>query len=92
MYHLNPWSDLYERVDEEPAVARKRPDKAKRNVKGAGIPVRIDPDIVGKAKVVAFRRNLELGPYLSGILDPAVDKDYRAVLRELGDDGPKKSE
>ena len=36
-------------------VARKRADKEKRNVRGEGIPVRIDPDIVGKAKVVAFR-------------------------------------
>jgi hypothetical protein len=64
-------------------VARKRPDKEKREVHGEGIPVRIDPDIVGKAKVVVFRRNLELGPYLSGILQSMVDRDYHAVLKEL---------
>ncbi len=68
-------------------VARKRADKEQRNVRGEGIPVRIDPDIVGKAKVVAFRRNLELGPYLSGLLVGAVDRDYHAVLKELPDGG-----
>jgi hypothetical protein len=29
------------------------------------------------------RRNLELGPYLSGLLVPSVDRDYMAVLEEL---------
>ena len=70
-------------------VARKRHDRPKDAPRGEGIPVRIDPDIVGKAKVVVARKNRELGPYFSELLRAQVDRDYQEVLRELKDETPK---
>jgi hypothetical protein len=53
------------------------------NNRGVGRPVRLDPDIVSKAKVIAMRANVDVGQYLSGLLRGAVDKDYLKTVREM---------
>jgi hypothetical protein len=71
------------------SVARKRHDRPNGAPRGEGIPVRIAPDIVGKAKVVVARKNRGLGPYFSELLRAQVDRDYQEVLRELKDESVK---
>jgi hypothetical protein len=69
---------------ETPIVGKKKVGRPKsQHVRGEGKPVRIDPNLVGKAKLIASRRNLELGPYLSKLLEAPINRDYAAVLREL---------
>jgi hypothetical protein len=50
-----------------------------------GLQVRIDRDIVAKAKVVASRRNLDVGPLISQLIEPVINREYAAVLRELAE-------
>jgi hypothetical protein len=66
-------------------VAKKRGRPKSDKVRGVGVAIRIDPNLVGKAKVVAARRNLDVGPYLSQLLEGPVNRDYFAVLKELAD-------
>ena len=66
-------------------VAKKRGRPKSDKVRGIGVAVRIDPDLVGKARVVAGRRNLDVGPYLSQLLEGPVNRDYLAVLKELSE-------
>ena len=65
-------------------VAKKKAGRPKNPAsRGEGKLVRIDPDIVGKAKVITGRRNLDLGPYLSELLKGPIDREYQRVLGEL---------
>jgi hypothetical protein len=71
---------------EKPTVAKKKAGRPKGvDNRGPGKTVRIDPDLYAKARTVAVRRNLELGPYLSELLEGPVNRDYVAVLRELSE-------
>jgi hypothetical protein len=45
----------------------------------------MDPDIVAKADIVAKRRGMDAGPYLSELVESMVNRDYAAVLRELAE-------
>lgn len=62
-------------------VAKKagRPKKAG----GEGKSVRIGEEVVNKARIVALRRGVPFGDYLTNILGPVVDRDYQKTLREL---------
>jgi hypothetical protein len=53
---------------------------------GEGKHVRLNPDLVAKAKIVALRRGSQVGDYLSGLLDTPVNRDYQRVLKELVDE------
>jgi hypothetical protein len=64
-------------------VAKKRGRPKSERPRGEGKAVRLDPDVVGMARTVVMRRNLELGPYLSELLKGAVRRDYVVVLKEL---------
>ena len=75
------------------AAAESRPMAQKKQGRpksgsggGSGKLVRIDPDIVGKAKVITGRRNLDLGPYLSSLLKGPIEREYMRVLKELTDE------
>ena len=84
---MSPWGGLMMGVatmEMEP-VAKKRGRPKSEKVRGIGVAVRIDPDLVGKARVVASRRNLDVGPYLSQLLEGPINQDYFAVLKELAD-------
>ena len=72
-------------------VDKKKAGRPKgANNRGEGKPVRIDPDIYGKARVVALRRNLKLGVYLSDLLSGPVDRDFSRVLGELSEEHDEK--
>ena len=62
---------------------RGRPKAA--HPRGKGRQVRMDPDIVAKADIVAKRRGMDAGPYLSELVESMVNRDYAAVLRELAE-------
>jgi hypothetical protein len=69
---------------ERTPVAKKKAGRPKaQSVRGIGKPVRLDPELVNKANTVANRRGIKVGPYLSGLLETAVNRDYVALLREL---------
>jgi hypothetical protein len=68
------------------AMAKKKAGRPKSaNPRGKGRQVRMDPDIVAKADIVTRRRGIETGPYLSKLVEAAVNRDYAAVLRELAE-------
>jgi hypothetical protein len=69
---------------ETPKVAKKKAGRPKSpNPRGDGLQVRLDPDIVGKARMIATRRNLDVGPFLSGLLEAPVNREYITLLKEL---------
>jgi len=69
---------------EAPNVAKKKAGRPKSsNPRGDGLQVRLDPDIVGKARMIANRRNLDMGPFLSGLLEAPINREYLALLKEL---------
>lgn len=66
------------------AMAKKkgRPPKAT----GEGTPVRIDSDLVTKARLIASERGMNLAAYLSATLRPGVDRDFAKLVREVADE------
>jgi hypothetical protein len=55
----------------------------KKAARGVGLHVRIDPDLVRMAKVLAPAKGQALGDYLSDIIRPVVCREYSKVMREL---------
>jgi hypothetical protein len=51
--------------------------------------VKIDADLVKKAKYVAIERDVTIAEYLSGLLRPTVERDYQEVVTKLASDMPK---
>jgi hypothetical protein len=60
-----------------------RPKKAGPESKS----VRIDGDILGKARIVAMRTGVPLTEYIAGLLAKPVDRDYQRTLAELASEG-----
>jgi hypothetical protein len=50
---------------------------------GEGTPVRIDSDLVTKARYLAAHRGVALSELLSALLRPIIDKEFRKAGREL---------
>jgi hypothetical protein len=68
-------------------MGRKKAGRPKgESNRGIGKPVRLDPDIVSKAKVIAMRADVDVGQYLSGLLRGSVGKDYLRVVREMAEE------
>jgi hypothetical protein len=64
-----------------------RPKGRPKKPSGEGTPVRIDAELVSKAKYLAAQRGVALSELLSGILRPVIERDFRKAGRELlGDD------
>jgi hypothetical protein len=65
-------------------VAKKKAGRPKSStIRGDGKQVRLDPEIVAKAKMIATRKGQEVGPYLSGLLEAPINREYVALLKEL---------
>ena len=64
------------------AKAKGRPKKPG----GEGTQVRIASDLATKAKYLATQKGVTLNDYLSAILRPQIEKDFRRVGRELLDE------
>jgi hypothetical protein len=71
---------------ERPTVAKKRAGRPKSpDPRGPGPQIRLDKDLVAKARIVATRRGLDIGPFLSGLMEGPVNREYAAVLKELAE-------
>ena len=44
--------------------------------------MKVDVDLIRKARMVAIYRDQDLQAYVEGLLRPAVEKDYDAMIRE----------
>jgi hypothetical protein len=66
----------------DPAMAKGRPKKPG----GEGSVVRIDSDLVTKAKYLAALKGLPMSDYLSEKLRPVLDREMRKVGKELMDE------
>jgi hypothetical protein len=51
--------------------------------------VKLDADLVKKAKYVVIERDKTLAEYLSEILRPTVERDFKEVIGRLGHDASK---
>lgn len=72
------------RLTEGRTVAKRKAGRPKtENPRGKGKQVRLDPDLVAKADIVARRRGLDVGPFLSNLMETPINREYAAVLREL---------
>jgi hypothetical protein len=60
---------------------------AKKKARGVGLHVRIDPDLVRMAKVIAPAEGRALGDYLSDIIRPVVSREYAKVMKRLEQEG-----
>lgn len=58
-----------------------------RKPTGGGSPVRIDRDLVTMARTLAGYRGAAISEYLSDLLRPVITKEYRAMVKELGEEG-----
>jgi hypothetical protein len=56
---------------------------------GAGSVVRIDADLITKGRYLAAREGVALSEYLSRILRPAIEREFKKAGRELMDEGQK---
>jgi hypothetical protein len=70
---------------EGPPVAKRKAGRPKSQNPKIGRQVRLDPDLVAKAEVVATRRGLDVGPFLTHLMEGPVNREYAAVLRELNE-------
>jgi hypothetical protein len=50
---------------------------------GEGRPVRIKPELLNKARIIAMRRGSHIGDYLGTLLERPINRDYQKVLKEL---------
>jgi hypothetical protein len=64
-------------------VTAKKPD-------GRGAAVRLDADLVVRAKYLAARKGAPLSEYLSGLLRPLIEQEFKKVGRELMEEGGEK--
>jgi hypothetical protein len=60
---------------------------AKKKARGVGMMVRIDPDIVRMARIIAPAKGVAMGDYLSDILRPTVSRDYVKEVKRLESEG-----
>jgi hypothetical protein len=65
------------------AVAKKKGEKPR----GVGIMVRVAPDVVRMARIVAPIKGMSIGDYISEIARPTVGRDYVAEIRRLEKEG-----
>lgn len=66
---------------EVPRMAR--PKGRPKKPSGEGTAVRIDTDIVAKARYLCAQGGTTMTEYLSGILRPQVEKDFRKAGKSL---------
>jgi hypothetical protein len=64
------------------AKRKGRPEKAG----GEGTVVRIAGDVVAKAKYLAAQRGIPASDYLSELLRPVIEREFRKAGKELMDD------
>jgi hypothetical protein len=68
-------------VAESPPMAR--PKGRPKKPGGVGTQVRIDSDLVTKAKYLAAQEGMALSEFLSGVLRPVLDREFQKAGRKL---------
>jgi hypothetical protein len=63
--------------------------RTKKPGDGPGTQVRIDSDLVAKARYLAAQSGLELSGYLSQLLRPQIEREFKKAGRELLSDEEK---
>jgi hypothetical protein len=56
--------------------------------RGVGLMVRVAPDVVRMARIIAPAKGMAIGDYISDIARPVVNRDYLAEIRRLEKEGP----
>jgi hypothetical protein len=69
--------------DKRPAMELYRVARKKKPGEGPGAQVRIDADLVAKARYLAAHSGLELSGYLSALLRPMIEREFKKVGREM---------
>lgn len=69
------------------SMAKKRGRPKSQSPRGDGLQVRIDPQIVGRARLIAGNRGIGVSEYVSALLDGPVAKDYAKLIREMEAEG-----
>lgn len=72
-------------VREQPMAKKGRPPKPT----GKGRQVRIDSDLVPMARFVSDGNDVALSDYLSGLLRPLIERDFREAGRRLAEKAEK---
>jgi hypothetical protein len=72
---------------ERPIVGKKRGRPKSKDPRGDGLQVRLSPDVVRMARVMAPIRGATLSDYLSNILRPVVVREYTAAMRLTAKEG-----
>ena len=65
----------------QPKCSRGRPKTD--HPRGNGRPVRIAPDLHRKASMIAVHRDIDVGELVSGLLAPALEREYAKLIAEL---------
>jgi hypothetical protein len=69
-------------AEAEVATVAKKKGRPKKPG-GEGTQVRIDPDLAAKGKYLAALAGVSLTEYLSGLLRPTLDREFRKAGRSL---------
>jgi hypothetical protein len=71
-------------AEEKKAVAEcYRMARKKKAGEGPGTVIRIDADLVAKARYLATRETMELSAYVSTLLRPLIEREFKKAGREL---------
>jgi len=70
-------------TEQKPGLKAYRMAKKKKPGDGPGTVVRIDSDLVSKARYLSAREGLELSAYVSGLLRPLIEREFKKAGREL---------
>jgi hypothetical protein len=62
-------------------MSKRKGRPAKPN--GEGVPVRLDADLVSKARYLCAQSGEAMTDYLSGILRPKIERDFRDAAKPL---------
>jgi hypothetical protein len=76
-------------VADRPTMAKRKGRPAKPS--GEGVAVRLDSDLVSKARYLCAQSGESMTDYLSAILRPKVEKDFRQAAKPLLDANEDKS-
>lgn len=66
-----------------PALELFRMARKKKPGDGPGAVVRIDADLVAKARYLAASENVEISAYISALVRPLIEREFKKAGREL---------
>jgi predicted HicB family RNase H-like nuclease len=70
-------------VQNDAGTTMARPKGRPKKPSGEGTPVRLDSDLVSKARYLAAKEGVPLSEYISRMLRPSLDREFRKAGREF---------